>query len=154
MTTFIPMNNPTQQHAGQPPPEPYLGQQYPPSQAYQSQPNLGQADIWMIRPAPMPNCPPGLEYLSQIDKLLVNQKVDLLEGTFRNFSLIRHFLFSIKMFFTAFVGWEENNRYCIRNSFGQQIYYAFEDTDACMRQCCGARRGFTINIVDNMNQVY
>ncbi len=34
---------------------------------------------------------------------------------------------------------------------GQQIYYAFEKTDTCMRICCGPARGFTIHIVDNYN---
>lgn len=37
---------------------------------------------WMAMPhAPPPNCPPGLEYLSQIDQLLVKQKTEILEGT-------------------------------------------------------------------------
>ena len=29
-----------------------------------------------------PNCPPGLEYLSAVDQLLVHQKVELLEGIY------------------------------------------------------------------------
>lgn len=85
----------------------------------------------MQRPQPMPNCPVGLEYLTQIDRLFVEQKVDLLE---------------------AFTGWQENNKYAVKNAMGQQVYYAFEDTDTCMRCCCGAKRGFEINIVDNFNQ--
>ena len=28
------------------------------------------------------NCPPGLEYLTQVDQLLVQQQVELLEGKF------------------------------------------------------------------------
>ncbi len=28
----------------------------------------------------VPGCPPGLEYLTQIDQLLVHQAVELLEG--------------------------------------------------------------------------
>lgn len=32
-------------------------------------------------PAPVvANCPPGLEYLSEIDQMLVKQQVELLEG--------------------------------------------------------------------------
>jgi hypothetical protein len=34
----------------------------------------------MAKPNPIPGCPEGLEYLSQIDKIMVQQKVDLLEG--------------------------------------------------------------------------
>lgn len=35
---------------------------------------------WMARPGSVPNCPPGLEYLTQIDQVLVHQQVELLEG--------------------------------------------------------------------------
>ncbi len=59
----------------------------------------------MQRPNPIQGCPIGLEYLTQIDRLIVHQKLELLE---------------------AFTGWETNNKYSILNSFGQQIYYAFE----------------------------
>lgn len=37
---------------------------------------------WMPNLQRPKNCPPGLEYLSAIDKLLVHQKVDLVEGKF------------------------------------------------------------------------
>lgn len=37
---------------------------------------------WMqVTTAPPSGCPPGLEYLTQIDQLLVKQQVELLEGT-------------------------------------------------------------------------
>ena len=35
---------------------------------------------WMTRPEGIPGCPPGLEYLCQIDQLLVKQQMELLEG--------------------------------------------------------------------------
>lgn len=35
----------------------------------------------MNMPQGIPNCPPGLEYLTMIDQLLVQQKVEVLEGT-------------------------------------------------------------------------
>jgi hypothetical protein len=53
----------------------------------------------------------------------------------------------------AFTGWDTNNKYAIKNSMGQQIFYAFEETGWCMRCCCGPRRGFLLHIVDNYNKV-
>ncbi len=35
---------------------------------------------WMPMPTQVPNCPPGLEYLTMVDQLLVHQQVELLEG--------------------------------------------------------------------------
>lgn len=46
------------------------------------------------------DCPPGLEYLTTIDQLLVKQKVELLE---------------------AFTGFETNNKFTIKNSLGQKV---------------------------------
>lgn len=51
-------------------------------------------------PLGIPNCPPGLEYLTTIDQLLVKQKVELLE---------------------AFTGFETNNKFTIKNSLGQKV---------------------------------
>jgi hypothetical protein len=77
----------------------------------------------MLRSAgmmPMPvshaACPPGLEYLTQINQLLVKQKVELLE---------------------AMVGFEGANKYTIKNSMGQKVYYAKEGSCvlACFRVC-------------------
>lgn len=108
-----------------------MGQGQLPGQMATLPPVPGLAVQWMAKPNPIPGVPAGLEYLTLIDKILVQQKVDLLE---------------------AFTGWNENNRYVIRNVGGQQIYYAFEQTDTCMRICCESNRGFTIHIVDNFNQ--
>ncbi|MBN3326795.1 PLS1 scramblase, partial [Atractosteus spatula] len=84
-------------------------------------------------PAPptMPGCPPGLEYLTQIDQLLVQQKVELVE---------------------ALVGFESNNKYEIKNVLGQNVFYAVEENDCLTRQCCGPLRSFTIHVLDNFGQ--
>ncbi|CAJ0934309.1 unnamed protein product, partial [Mesorhabditis belari] len=79
----------------------------------------------------IPNCPPGLEYLTQIDQIIVEQKVSLLE---------------------AFTEWEVKNKYAIYNGAGQQAYFAFEESDGCERLCCGAARGYTLHIVDNFQK--
>lgn len=95
-------------------------------------PPPGQAVQWMQRPQPIPGVPAGLEYLTQIDSFHVEQ---------------------VKSFLEAFTGWDTNNKYIIRNAAGAQCYYAVEDTDTCMRVCCGNQRGFQINILDNLQQV-
>lgn len=53
----------------------------------------------------LPGCPPGLEYLTQLDKIKVEQLVSLTE---------------------AFIGFERNNKYVLRNSNDEQFLYAFE----------------------------
>ncbi|XP_006895173.1 PREDICTED: phospholipid scramblase 1 [Elephantulus edwardii] len=81
-------------------------------------------------PAPPPplNCPPGLEYLTQIDQLLVHQKMEILE---------------------VITGFETRNKYEIKNSLGQRVYFAVEDSNCCVRNCCGPARPFVLNIIDN-----
>ncbi|XP_063726963.1 phospholipid scramblase 2-like isoform X2 [Symsagittifera roscoffensis] len=93
--------------------------------------SLKQPEWVMPPPGSVPNCPPGLEYLTQVDQILVHQVVELLE---------------------AFTGWETKNRYVLKNTLGQQVYYAMEESDLCMRQCCGPARAFVIHITDNMEQ--
>nr|XP_008264524.1 phospholipid scramblase 1 isoform X1 [Oryctolagus cuniculus] len=89
----------------------------------------GPAGIpWMPAPLVPLNCPPGLEYLTQIDQLLIHQQVELLE---------------------VLTGFETQNKYEIRNSLGQRVFLAVEDTDCCTRNCCGASRPFTLRILDN-----
>jgi hypothetical protein len=62
--------------------------------------------------------------LSQIDRLLVKQKVELLEGIYSLNLICNYFdFFNYKL---AFTGWETSNKYAILNAAGQQVYYAFE----------------------------
>ena len=84
----------------------------------------------------MPGCPPGLQYLTMVDQLLIKQKVEILE---------------------AMTGFETANKYEVLNSLGQnvgksywlipwlikinkQVYKAKEDSDCCTRNCCGPGR--------------
>lgn len=53
----------------------------------------------------------------------------------------------------VFVNWETSNRYVIKNSLGQQVFFASEESDTCHRQCCGPGRGFIMHITDNLGQV-
>ncbi|XP_036207106.1 phospholipid scramblase 1 isoform X3 [Myotis myotis] len=93
---------------------------------------VGPAGVpWMPAPPSPSDCPPGLEYLSQIDQILIHQQVELLE---------------------VLTGFETNNKYEIKNSLGQRIYFAVEDTDCCTRNCCGANRPFTMRILDLMGR--
>lgn len=84
--------------------------------------NVGQM------PAAIPNCPPGLEYLTQIDQVIIKQKKELLE---------------------ILTGCEFKNKYHVYNTVGQQIFFVQEDTDCLTRQCCGPLRPFDIKVTDN-----
>ena len=53
------------------------------------------------------NCLPGLEYLNQVNQLLIKQKVEVLE---------------------AITGYETENQYDVLNSMGQNIYKVFLST--------------------------
>ncbi|ESP00896.1 hypothetical protein LOTGIDRAFT_200611 [Lottia gigantea] len=98
------------------------------------QPTAGGAPVggqggWIPAPQQVPvDCPPGLQYLTQVDQLMVKQKLEAIE---------------------AVTGFETNNKYEITNSMGQRIYQAVEDTCCCTRNCCGASRPFDIKILDN-----
>jgi len=83
---------------------------------------------WMPVAQPMTGVPAGLEYLSQIDQLVIKQKIELLE---------------------LVTGFETANKYEIKNSMGQQVYKAKEKSGFCMRQCCGPNRAFKMEITDN-----
>lgn len=80
-----------------------------------------------VMPVPVQNCPPGLEYLATIDQLLVQQKVELIE---------------------AITGFETNNKFNVKNSMGQKVYWAAEVNDCCTRNCCGPLRRFKMKVYD------
>jgi len=118
---------------GYPPPQQGQPGGYPPPQQPGYQPVMQQPGApggeWMPMVAQAPsNCPPGLEYLTQIDQLIVKQQIELFE---------------------AFTGFETNNKYKVKNSLGQTVYFAAEDTDCCTRMCCGPGRPFDMKIFDN-----
>uniref|UniRef100_A0A8C1KWQ7 Phospholipid scramblase n=1 Tax=Cyprinus carpio TaxID=7962 RepID=A0A8C1KWQ7_CYPCA len=69
--------------------------------------------------------------LSQVDQLLVHQKVELME---------------------VLMGWETNNQYVLKNSLGQQVFFAAEESNFCTRMICGPVRSFLLHIQDNMGQ--
>jgi len=105
-----------------PGPPPIMQQpQYPPG-----------GEMMMMAPPNVPvGCPPGLQYLTMVDQLLVKQKVEILE---------------------AVTGFETQNKYKVFNSLGQQVYKAKEDSGCCTRQCCGPGRCFDMNITDMQEQ--
>ena len=83
---------------------------------------------WMPLPEYSGSCPPGLEYLTQVDQLLVHQQIELLE---------------------ILTGWEQANKYVVKNTLGQQVYFAAEVSTCAQRQCCGPNREFKMSIIDN-----
>ncbi|XP_063162692.1 phospholipid scramblase 2-like isoform X3 [Candoia aspera] len=87
--------------------------------------------VWMPTPPATPKCPPGLEYLSQIDQLSVEQQIELME---------------------MISGYETCNRYEIKNSVGEWIYFAAEENDDYTLNCYGPLRSFTIKLFDSKNQ--
>ncbi|OQR76802.1 phospholipid scramblase 2-like [Tropilaelaps mercedesae] len=80
-----------------------------------------------MAPGIMPGVPPGLEYLTAVDQLVIKQKVEMLE---------------------AVIDFETNNKYSIKNSMGQKVYQASEKNDCCTRMLCGPIRCFDMKIKD------
>ncbi|CAI5778989.1 Hypothetical predicted protein [Podarcis lilfordi] len=92
---------------------------------------IPQAVTWMRATIPDLGCPPGLEYLNLLDQIVVHQQIELLE---------------------IIMGFENCNKYEIKNGWGQRIYLAVEETDCCVRNCCGAACPFTVKIMDRVGQ--
>ncbi|XP_070380838.1 phospholipid scramblase 3-like [Dermacentor albipictus] len=78
----------------------------------------------------IPCCPRGLEYLVQIDHLLVHQAVQLME---------------------VVTSWEMQNKYVVKNTMGQFVFMAIEESGCCQRQCCGNIRSFQMTLLDYRN---
>ncbi|XP_062512040.1 phospholipid scramblase 1-like [Corticium candelabrum] len=96
-----------------------------------SQPKAEPSFPVMSLPPSTEGVPQGLEYLTQVDQLLVHQLVQIVQ---------------------VLTGFETENKYVIKNSMGQQVYYAAEMSDCCERQFCGPKRSFSMSIVDNLGR--
>ncbi|XP_058251225.1 phospholipid scramblase 2-like isoform X3 [Hemibagrus wyckioides] len=131
-------------------------------------PGYAPPQIPPIIPIPQrpPGCPPGLEYLTQVDQLLVHQKVELMEGrkeiyfisslNSTSYAEVKLFFLSFLFFLTfslqALLGWETNNQYVVKNSLGQQVWLATEESDFCTRMVCGPLRSFVMHLHDGVGQ--
>ncbi|KAG8333841.1 hypothetical protein J6590_102237, partial [Homalodisca vitripennis] len=49
----------------------------------------------------------------------------------------------------ALIGFESKNKFTVKNSLGQKVFYAAEQSDCCTRNCCGPWRPFGMKILDN-----
>ncbi|XP_012617860.1 phospholipid scramblase 4 isoform X2 [Microcebus murinus] len=94
-------------------------------------PNQQALITWMPGPPPVPNCPPGLEYLAQLDNIHVLQHFEPIE-------MITNF--------------ETNNRYDIKNNSDQMVYIVTEDTDDFTRNSYRTLRPFVLRVTDCMGR--
>ncbi|XP_065834352.1 phospholipid scramblase 2-like isoform X2 [Oscarella lobularis] len=81
-----------------------------------------------VPPESVYGCPPGLEILSQVDQLFVEQMIDLIR---------------------VMTDFQTENRFVISNAKGQQVYFAGETSECLQRQCFKAARAFSMSIVDS-----
>jgi len=102
-------------------------------------PVQGEDGQWMapVQEQMVPlNCPPGLEYLTMIDQLIIKQRLEMLEAVAGVMGY----------------GLETANKYKIKNVMGQNVYKAVEDTECCTRIVCGPKRPFDMIIKDNADR--
>ncbi|XP_075527763.1 phospholipid scramblase 2-like [Dermacentor variabilis] len=99
----------------------------------------------------MPGCPRGLEYLVQIDHLLVHQAIQIMESTCH--SPLRMIAGERRVDFSGNVltPWEMQNRYIMKNTMSQFVFTAIEESGCLQRQCCGNIRSFEMRLLDYRN---
>ena len=86
-----------------------------------------------MRPESIVGCPSGLEYMKDLDQVQVEQISKLPE---------------------EFPDWDKSSKklkkYIIKNSNGQRIYYALQDSPGCCT-CCMSKP-LNTSIIDNLNK--
>ncbi|XP_053454825.1 phospholipid scramblase family member 5 [Nycticebus coucang] len=102
-------------------------------QSFRASPSNAENQVWqpgLSPPSSLPtvSLPPGLEYLSQLDLIIIHQQVELLG---------------------MILGTETSNKYEIKNSLGQRIYFAVEESICFNRTFCSTLRSCTLRITDN-----
>ena len=106
--------------------QPIMGQ---PMMGGHAAPMMQRQVGWMPQPTnAKPGIPYGLEYLSELNGLIIHQQHDFSE---------------------MFSDIENANVYHIYNNHMQLCYKAAETSNFCARQCFGSRRQFTIHIKEN-----
>ncbi|XP_049518938.1 phospholipid scramblase 2-like [Dermacentor silvarum] len=85
---------------------------------------------YMPKPGTSVVCPPGLEYLTAIDQVIIQQELELAE---------------------AMLGVETCNKYTAKNKEGQLIWNIKEDSNCCTRVCCGQSRCLVMDVLDYKN---
>ena len=130
-------------------------------------------------PAPQApvGCPPGLEYLTQIDQILVHQQIELFESETEGRVCVgvcayvcacvcvcvcihnhicdvggmhaRVHSLHLSLSPPVLSGWETANKYQIKNSLGQQVYFAAEGKRLLQRdpQSCNTLQPYLQNTV-------
>ena len=56
---------------------------------------------------------------------------------------------TILIVYIVLTHFETNNKYVVKNSFGQKVFYAAENSSCCARCCCTNMRNFKMSILDN-----